>query len=95
MFKLLIRLLYTASVLIEGLVIVRIVLSAINANVSNNIVSWIYNTSDIFIQPFNGITANILQIDRFSIPLTPLIALLIYIIATFILSELLRSFSRE
>lgn len=95
MFKLLIRLLYTATVLIEALVIARTVLSVIGANLQNTLVSWIMNTSDIFVTPFNGITANSLQIDRFTLPLTPLIALLFYMIAAFILSELLKSFSRE
>ncbi len=95
MFKFLIRLLYTAAVLIEALVIARTVLSVVGANVQNTLVGWIMNTSEIFIRPFNGITANSLQIDRFVLPLTPLIALLFYIIATFILSELLKSFSRD
>lgn len=95
MFKLLLRLLYTATVLVEGLIITQIVLTTIAANLENSIVSWIMNTSQIFISPFAGITANALQIDRFTIPLTPLVALLFYIIATFILSELLKTFSRE
>ena len=95
MIKLLVRLLYTASMCIEALVIARIILSVINANIQNTLVSWITNTSDIFINPFNGITANTLQIDKFTLALTPVIALLFYMIASFILSEILRSFSRD
>jgi len=73
----------------------RIVLSVINANIQNTIVGWIMNTSDIFVKPFEGITTNSIQIDRFTFSLTPLIALVCFMIVAFILSELLRSFSRE
>ncbi len=95
MLKLLIRLVYTATMLIEALIMTRIVLSIINANIQNTIVSWIMNTSDIFVKPFEGITTNAIQIDRFTLSLTPIVALVFFMIAAFILSELLKSFSRE
>jgi uncharacterized protein YggT (Ycf19 family) len=81
--------------LIEALIIARIVLSVINANTANNLVNWILKTSDLFVNPFNGITVNSIQIDNFTLALTPVIALVFYMIASFILSELLRSFSRD
>jgi len=95
MFKLLIRILHTAAMLIETLIMVRIVLSIINANIQNTIVGWIMNTSDIFVKPFEGITTNTIQIDRFTLSLTPLVALVFFMIAAFVLFELLKSFSRE
>lgn len=95
MLKLIFRLLYTAILFIEALIITRIVLILINANTGNLFAGWVKNTSEMFISPFAGITANDLQIDSFILPLTPIIALLFYIIAAFILSELLKSFSRE
>ncbi len=95
MLKLLIRLTYTATVLIEALIVTRVILSVIKANVENTIVSWIMNTSDIFVKPFEGITTNTIQIDKFTLSLTPLVALVFFMIAAFILSELLRSFSRD
>jgi uncharacterized protein YggT (Ycf19 family) len=81
--------------LIEALVLGRIVVDVINANPENTIVSWINTMSDIFIKPFEGITSSTLQIDRFEIYLTPIIALLFFMIAAFILSELLKAFNRE
>lgn len=81
--------------LIEALIMVRIVLSIINANVQNTVVGWIMNTSDLFVKPFEGITTNTIQIDRFTLSVTPLIALVFFMIAAFVLSELLKSFSRE
>lgn len=95
MLKLIFRLAYTAILFIEALIITRIVLILINANADNLFAGWVKNTSEMFISPFVGITANNLQIDNFVLPLTPIIALVFYIIAAFILSELLKSFSRE
>lgn len=95
MLKLIVKLAYTATMIIEALIIIRIILVLINANLNNAFAGWVTHTSEIFIQPFNGISANSVQIDRFILPLTPIIALLFYIVAAFILSELLRSFSRE
>jgi len=95
MLKLIFRLTYTATLFIEALIITRIVLVIINANTSNPFAGWVKNTSEMFISPFAGIVADNLQIDNFVLPLTPIIALIFYIIAAFILSELLKSFSRE
>lgn len=95
MLKLIFRLAYTAILFIEALIITRIVLVIINANTNNLFAGWVKNASEMFISPFAGITANNLQIDNFALPLTPIIALVFYIIAAFILSELLKSFSRE
>jgi hypothetical protein len=80
---------------IEALLITRIILLLINANTSNSFANWVLNMSDIFIQPFDGIVASNLQINNLVIPLTPVVALLFYIVAAFILSELLKSFSRD
>ncbi|HNR52921.1 MAG TPA: hypothetical protein PKI16_00300 [Candidatus Dojkabacteria bacterium] len=95
MLKLIFRLAYTIILFIEALIMTRIVLILINANTGNPFAGWVKNTSEMFISPFVGITANNLQIDNFVLPLTPIIALVFYIIAAFILSELLKSFSRE
>lgn len=95
MLKFVTRLVYTATMLIEALVIARIVLSVINANTQNTLVGWILNTSDIFVNPFNGVTINSIQIDNFTLSLTPVVALVFYMIAAFVLSELLKAFSRE
>jgi len=95
MLKLIIRLAYFIVVLIEALVITRIVLTIINANPENAFASWILSTSSMFVDPFEGIVTSSVQMGNFSLPLTPLIALVFYIIAGFVLSELLKSFSRD
>ncbi len=95
MLKLLFKLAYTAVMFIESLIMIRIVLELIKANTSNTFASWVYSLSDLFISPFNGLISSTLQIDKFSISLTPLVALVFYIIIAFILSELTRAFSRD
>ena len=95
MLEFIIRIAYTAVMLIEALILGRIVTDIVKANADNTIVSWIKNISDIFIKPFEGITSSTLKIDNFEIYITPIIALVFFMIAAFILSELLRSFNRE
>lgn len=80
---------------VEALVITRIILLLINANTSNTFANWVLSMSDMFVQPFDGIVASNLQINSLVIPLTPVVALLFYIVAAFVLSELLKSFSRD
>ena len=95
MLKLIIRLAYFAVIFVEALVLTRIILLIINASTQNAFAAWVLNTSTMFVQPFEGIVASSLQINNFTLPLTPLVALLFYIIIAFVLSELLKSFSRE
>ncbi|NMC08772.1 hypothetical protein GYA44_00365 [Candidatus Microgenomates bacterium] len=95
MFKLLIRLAYFAAIFVEGLIILRIILKLINASLENTFASWVVNMSSMFITPFDGIVSSTLQINKIEIELTSLVALLFYIIAAFVLSELLKSFSKE
>lgn len=95
MLKLIIRLAYFCVIFIEGLIITRIALLGMNANLENNFANWAFNTSTMFVKPFEGIVTSSLQINNFTLELTPFVALLFYIIIAFILSELLKSFSRE
>lgn len=95
MFKLLIRLTYFASIFVEGLVILRIILMIIKANLENSFAGWVMNMSSIFVTPFDGIVSSTLQVNKIEVELTSFVALLFYIIAAFVLSELLKSFSKE
>jgi len=95
MLKLIIRLAYFGVIFIEGLIITRIALISMNANLENNFANWVFNTSTMFVKPFEGIVTSSLQINNFTLELTPFVALLFYIIIAFVLSELLKSFSRE
>ncbi len=95
MLKVIIRLAYFTVIFVEALVLTRIVLLLINASTQNPFASWVLGSSTMFVQPFEGIVATSLQINNFSLPLTPLVALLFYIILAFVLSELLKSFSAD
>ena len=94
MFKLLFRLLYAITTFAETVIIFRIILKIINADGTNTLVSWVYNLSDYLISPFEGVVAQRMLIDKFQIELTPIIALIFYIIVAFVFSELGRSFKR-
>ena len=88
------KILYVLVTFVATLVIFRIVLKIINADVNNSIVSWVYNLSDQLIKPFEGILSESISIDRFTIELTPIVALLFYAIIGFVLSELSKAFKQ-
>ena len=75
MIRLLLRIVYIANIFIETLILVRILLSIFSANLSNLYVQWIFSVSDMFISPFDGITASTLVIDNLEVMITPVIAL--------------------
>ena len=95
MIRLIIKIAYITDTFIEALILIRILLSIFSANLSNTYVEWIFSVSDIFISPFNGITANTLMIDNFQIAVTPLVALVFFAILGFVLSELLKAFKHD
>jgi phosphotransferase system glucose/maltose/N-acetylglucosamine-specific IIC component len=95
MFSLLFKLLYACDLFVEAAIVMRIVLSILNANLSNTFVSWIYDISSLFITPFEGIVSNSIKIDSFTFELTPIVALVFYIILAFVLSELIKAFSHR
>jgi hypothetical protein len=95
MLKLLFRLVYTLVIFVEALILTRIVLILMGADTANTFASWVFSISDIFISPFNGLVASELVIDKYTLPLTPLVALVFYIIGAFMLSELIKAFSRD
>ena len=95
MLKLILRLTYILITFVEGLIVTRIILIIINANSDNTFVNWVLNISSVFISPFEGVVTSNLSINNFQVPVNALIALLFYIIAGFIVSELLSSFSKN
>lgn len=95
MIKFILRLLYILVLFIEGLIITRVILLLINANTGNTFVSWVLNVSSFFIAPFQGVVSSQVVINKFELPVNSLIALFFYIIAGFIVSELLSSFSKN
>ncbi len=92
--RILFKLLYILVSFGQTILIFRIVLSLIKANLSNYFVSWVYSISDILMTPFQGIMAEEIYLDNFRIELTPIIALIFFSIVAFILSELAKTLSK-
>ncbi len=95
MVSLIFRIIYTASAFIQTGILFRVILKIIGAESTNSFVSWIYNITDIIIQPFHGIVAESITIDKFTIELTPLVALLFFAIVGFVSSELAKAFKQS
>lgn len=88
------KILYVLTTFIETLVIFRIVLKIVSANSTHSFVSWIFDTSEIFISPFKGILSNEICLDKFCTELTPIVALVFFSILGFVLSELSKTFRK-
>jgi uncharacterized protein YggT (Ycf19 family) len=95
MLRLIFKIAAILTSLIQALIIFRIVLGVFSANMENTYVQWVFTMTDLFISPFEGITASSLMIDRFEIILTPFVALIFYSIVGFVLSELLKTLRRD
>lgn len=91
--KLLVRIGYFVSILIQATLGIRIILVAINAeNSSNELVQWIMTKTDFLIAPFKGIVDSTINIGQIHIPTILIVALVFYIIVGIVLSELLKSY---
>ncbi len=95
MVRLILKIAYILDSFIETLLLLRILLSVFKADMANTYIEWIFRVSDIFITPFEGITASTLVIDSFEIVITPIIALAFFAIVAFILSELMKAFKHD
>ena len=95
MLKLILRLIYTIDILIETTIIFKILISIFAVNSTHVFVEWVNTISDSLIAPFEGIAPSVLVIDNTEIAITPIIALLIYAIIGFVLSELIKTFSSD
>ncbi len=90
--KLLIRLVYFASIIAQGILGIRIVLIAIDAGTNNAVAYWIEKISDILVSPFQGIVDSTINIWKIQIPSLLVLSLVLYVIISIILSELLKSY---
>lgn len=93
MIKLLVRIGYFISIIIQATLGIRIILVGINAQSSSNeLVKWIMTKTDFLITPFKGIVDSTLNIGTVKIPTVLLVALVFYVIVGIVLSELLKSY---
>jgi len=92
-FRLLSKILYTILLIIETFVALRFVFKLVGANDSNWIVKFVYELSGIFVRPFVGILNGDWNLGRFYIDVDALIALLVYMIAAFVVVEIMKVFS--
>ena len=95
MLRLIFKLAYAATTFIETLILLRILISVFIPQSTHAFIEWINSFTNIFISPFEGIGPTSLVINNTEIALTPIIALVIFAIVAFVLSELIRSFRRD
>ncbi len=93
MLKLLSKIVYLIVLLLKLLVIIRFFLKFIGANEENFFVHWIYDKSDLVLIPFRGIVEENITIWNLEIEFISLIAIIFFIIISYILKEMIKTFS--
>ncbi|MDD3662042.1 MAG: YggT family protein [Candidatus Dojkabacteria bacterium] len=87
------QVLYTILVLIETIISVRFVFRLIDANADNTIVAWVYQVSDAFVWPFQGIVTADVEIAGFFIDVDAIVALVMYMFIAFVIAEIIKIFA--
>lgn len=82
-----INLIWVFTSFVEALLGFRLLLKLISANPNSQFAAWIYQASSIFIAPFSGLVADY-QIGTGVLEISTLIAMLVYIVITWLLIEL-------
>ncbi|MBN1618828.1 YggT family protein [Candidatus Dojkabacteria bacterium] len=94
-FRVVAKIIYTVLVIIETLIVIRFVFKLVGSNAANVIVNWVYNASNVFVDPFKGIIPVNWTIGRFIIDLDAVLALIVYMVLAFIIVEILKVFSAD
>ena len=94
-FRIIGQIIYTILLVIETLISLRFIFHLFGANAGNAFVSWIYNVTEKLISPFIGIINANWSIGSFVIDVDALVALIIYMIAAFVVVELIKVFSHR
>jgi uncharacterized PurR-regulated membrane protein YhhQ (DUF165 family) len=75
--------------ILEALLVLRLLLRFFGANAANGFVSWVYATTQPIVAPFQGIFANPVLSGAFVIEFATLLAILVYGIIAYLVSELI------
>lgn len=81
--------------IIQGVLILKIVLVIIKADMTNQFAAYIDQYSNTFVKPFYGLVTSTLEVNGAKLALVFPAALVIYIVASFILSEVLKTYSSD
>lgn len=95
MLKPIFNLIYVGLTLVQGIILAKIILMAIKANMTTQFASFVDKYSEIAIQPFNGIVSSSFSINGVQIPWLLPVSLLMYMVGATIVSRILKSFSHS
>lgn len=87
------KIFYMVLLVIETLISIRFVFKLIGARDGNRIVRFVYDSSDIFTEPFKGVVTGDWDIAGFYIDVDALLSLAVYMILAFVTIEIIKVFS--
>jgi uncharacterized protein YggT (Ycf19 family) len=94
MFKLIAKILYVIALLAELIIAIRFILILVNAERNNVFANWIFNTSNILLQPFQGLVQQNITFWGLNIELTSLLAIFCLMVLGYVLTEMIKTFSQ-
>ena len=94
MFKLIAKILYLLALFAELIIAIRFILNLVNADKTNIFATWIFKTSDILLQPFQGLVQESITFWGLYIELTSLLAIFCLMVLGYVLTEMIKTFSQ-
>lgn len=94
MFKLIAKILYVLALLAELIIAIRFILILVNAEKNNVFANWIFSTSSILLQPFQGLVQQNITFWGLNIELTSLLAIFCLMVLGYVLTEMIKTFSQ-
>ena len=93
MLQLLAKLAYLLTLLAQLLVALRFVLKLVDADSKNTFSKWIFENSELILQPFKGLVQEYYEIWGFNVELTSLVVIVCLGIIGYIISQMVKTFS--
>ncbi len=93
MLKLIAKIAYTIVILAQLLVSLRLVLKFVDASPDHAFSNWIFENSEPIIKPFQGLVQENYEIAGFNVELTSLVAIICLGLISYILSQMVKTFS--
>jgi uncharacterized protein YggT (Ycf19 family) len=93
MFKIIAKIAYTLTLAAELLLSFRFVFKLVNIEAQNAFSRWIFEKSDLLLQPFRGLVQETMEIWGFRIELISLVAIVCLMIIAYLLAQMIKTFS--
>lgn len=75
------------------MLIARVILQILDADKSNDLVKWVFEQTNIILEPLKGLVQEYILIGNMQFEFLPLVALIFLIVIAYIIKEMIKTFS--